>query len=332
MTDNMIFVDFGLFTIYWHGIFMGLNIFLTILIFSYLCKKQSVSFYFGLTAALISASIALVTSRIFYCWFSQAAFSNGINDFLDLMSGGYAMYGALLGVLITLLLYSVVKKRAFWQILDAAVPAISFSIAIGRFASITSNSDIGFSVSNKLLQRFPVSVWSESEQSWFLWVGFFEGIIAAIIFIITLTVFLMKYKYGKKALSFGDTTLLFMLIYGLSQSMLESMRNDSLFMVSLGFVRINQIISILLAVIAVVIIIVKGCFIKRPVAANIIMWVICLAALGMAVYCEFTMSATTMVMNYVIMGASLLTILLIALFMFSSNINKKSPQIQTEIN
>lgn len=336
MSDNMIFVDFGWFTIYWYGMFMGVNVFLTALGFSYLRKQQGESFYSGLTAALISMPAALVVSRIFYCWFSKASFTNGITDFIDLMSGGYALYGALLGVLIVLLIYSAANKKSALQMLDAAVVAISLSIIIGRFAGIASGSDIGFSISNESFQRFPLSVWSESEQSWYLWVGLFEGIAAVIIFIFTLVMFLMKYKFKKKGLSCGDITLLFMLTYGLSQTVLESMRNDSLFMVSLGFVRINQIISIVLAVISFVIIIIKCGLTKKPTVINVILWLICIAALALAVCCEFKMNATTMVMSYFVMSVSLLIILIIALYMFFANVKmkicEKQSQIQTVVD
>ncbi len=323
MSDNMIFVDFGVFSIYWYGVFMGLGIFPAALAFSLLRRMQGESFSSGVTVALISMPTALVTSRIFYCWFGKASFPNGIMDCLNLMSGGYAMYGALLGIVAVLLIYSAVCKKSAPQLLDAAVPPVAFVIAVGRFASITGDTDVGFSVSSSLLQRLPFAVWSESEQSWLLWTGFFEGTAAVIIFAFTLVVFLMKYRKKSEGMLSGDVTLMFMLTYGLSQAMLESMRDDSLFMVSLGFVRINQIISIVIAVVAIIIIAVRVCLVKRPAVPDVILWIICAAALGLAVYSEFKMNVVSMVRNYVIMGVSLTVMLAIALFLFFTSVKHR---------
>ena len=320
MSDNIIFIDFGTFSIYWYGVFMGLAVFLSALVFSLSRKMQNESFSASMICSLVSMPAALVTGRVFYCWFGKASFGGGLTDCINLAAGGYALYGALFGVLLVITAFSAASKKSVLQTLDAAVPAISLAITIGRFASILSSSDIGFSVSSSWFQKLPFSVWSESEQSWILWVGFFEGIIALITFVFTTIIFFLKYKKATKGMQNGDITLLFMIMYGLSQTLLESMRNDSLFMVTLGFVRISQIISIVLAIAAIVIIIVKGCRLRKPNILNIILWIFYVAALSVAVYCEFEMNAVIMVRNYIMMGVSLSIMLVISLILFFNNV------------
>lgn len=325
MSENIIFIDFGDFCIYWHGVFIGCAVFLAALVFCLLRRLQKESFTSALQIALISMPTAIITARIFYCWFAKASFAQGIKECANLMTGGYALYGALLGILAALIIYSRVCKKSALQMIDAAVPAVSLAIAIGRFASVMSNDDIGFTVSSEIIQQFPLAVWSESEQSWILWVGFFEGITALLIFIFTLIIFILKYKLDLKGLQCGSVVLMFMLTYGLSQTILESMRNDSLFMVSLGFVRISQIVSFIMAVVAIIIIIVNGCRISKPNISNIILWAVCAAALGTTVYCEFKMNAVVMVRNYIIMGTALTVMMIIGLFLFSQNAKHSKP-------
>ena len=319
MSDNLIFIDFGAFAIYWHGIFMGAAVLIAALIFSCLRKIQKESFSSSLLTAVISMPAALVFSRIFYCWFGKSSFEGGIKDCLTLLSGGYALYGALFGIMSVLIICAVISKKSLLMMSDAAVPAVALAIAVGRFASCTSGSDIGFAISTEKLQRFPFSVWSEPEQSWILWVGFFEGIAAVIIFIFTSIMFMKQYKFNAKGTRYGDITLMFMAMYGLSQSILESMRNDSLFMVTLGFVRISQIISILLAVTAFIIIMVKNCRLQKPSTANIILWTAYAVELGVAIYCEFKMNVSVMVLHYILLAISLTAMLIVTLFTYFQN-------------
>ena len=319
MSENIFFVDFGSFSIYWYGVFIGCAVFVAALVFCILRRLQGESFTSALRISLISMPTALITARIFYCWFGKASFTNGIMECANLMTGGYALYGALLGILAVLIVYSCVCGKSTLQMIDAAIPAVSLTICIGRFASITSGGDMGFNISSESIQKFPFAIWSESEQSWILWVGFFEGLAALLIFIFTLVIFILKYKLNSTSLQYGSVTLMFMLTYGLSQTILESMRSDSLFMVSLGFVRISQIISFIIAVTAIVIIIVNRCIISTPDIPNIALWAICAAAIGAAMYCEFKMNASVMVKNYIIMGVALVVMMSIALFMFFQN-------------
>lgn len=324
MSEHLIFLDFGAFAVYWYGIFIGGAVFLAAMLFALLRKMQGESFVAALRISLTAMPAALILSRIFYCWFAKASFPDGLRDCLNLLSGGYALYGALLGVLLVLIVYAVLTKQSGWQLIDAAVPAVLAAVGIGRLASITSGGDIGFALSGATDDSLPFVLWSEADQSHILWVGFFEGIAAWFALVLALAVFMLTYRAKPRGFEKGGTALVFMITYGFSQTILESMRNDSLFMVTLGFVRISQIISILLAVTALVIIIIKGCRLQKPRTYDIILWVLCIAALGVAVYCEFEMNAVIMVRNYIMMGISLGIMMIAALFLFFRNPRKRT--------
>ena len=324
MSEHLIFLDFGPFAIYWYGLFIGGAVFFAALLFSLLRKMQGERFVSALRVSLTAMPAALILSRIFYCWFAKASFPEGLRDCLNLLSGGYALYGALAGVLLVLIVYALAEKQSLLQLIDAAVPAMLAAIVIGRLASLTSGGDIGFALSGVEDDNLPFVLWSETEQAYILWVGFFEGIAAWIAFVLALAVFVLTYRTKQHGFAKGGTALVFMIICGFTQTMLESMRNDSLFMVTLGFVRISQIISILLAVSALVIIIVKGCRLQKPHVYDIILWVLCAAALGVAVYCEFEMNAVVLVRNYIMMGISLGIMMIVALFLFFRNVGVRS--------
>lgn len=313
--DNVVWLEFGSFSLYWYGVFMAAAVLLTALAFSGLRKLQGHDFLSGLGVAVVCMPAALVCGRVFYCWFAKASFTGGIADVLNLTNGGNALYGALGGVAATMIVYSRLRQLSLTELLDAAAPAVSLGIAVGRFAGIVSGDDIGFQISAADAGK-PFAIWSESDGAWILWVGYFEGFFAALTAVITLSVFFLHYYFKKPGVNRGNTVLAFMTVYGLSQTILESMRNDSLFMVTLGFVRISQIISIVLALASLVVISVSICRLQRPRTSFFVAWMIIIAALTAAIWSEVKMSASVIRQNYIIMGVSLAIIFAVTAYLF----------------
>ncbi len=317
MAENVVFLEFGSFSVYWYGLFTGLAVLLSSAAFLLLRKLQGKDILSSLQTAVFSLPAALVCGRIFYCWFAKASFAGGISDILNIFRGGYALYGALTGVLAVMMIMCRLRGEPLSEMLDAAAPAVASGVMIGRFASIVSYDDIGFEISKTDPGNLPFAIWSETDGAWILWVGFFEGIFAAVAAAFTAAIFVMTYVLKKHGFRRGNAVLGFMLVYGLSQTILESMRNDSLFMVTLGFVRISQIISIVMALAAMVILsvgIVRAQ--KKPLPPQIAAWGISAAALTAAVWCEVKLSALVMVKNYTIMGFSLAIILAASMYLY----------------
>ena len=287
MSENLIFVDFGSFAIYWYAVFMVLAAAAAACLFVLFRGWQGEDTAHGWNTVFCAMPTALIGSRIFYGWFGVAAFTDGWKDFMDLPSGGYAFYGAAGGILLALAVSAAVEKDSFVRLLDAVMAPLAAALVIVRFAGITSGEDMGFPVQTKSAGKLPFLIWSEAEQSWNVWVGFFEGVAAAVILTVCAVFFVSRYVRHGKGTRNGDTTLVFMMMYGLSQSVFESMRNDSLFMVTLGFVKISEIVSIVMAVAAFVIVAVRY-FRVRKKGWGLAICCVCYAVLlTAAVICEF---------------------------------------------
>ena len=312
MSENWIFVDFGSFAIYWYAVFMVLAAAAASRLFVLSRRWQGEDASRAWNTALCAMPAALIGSRIFYGWFGVASFTGGWRDFLDLSSGGYAFYGAAGGILLALAISAAVRKESFVRLLDAAIVPLAAALVIVRIAGITSGEDMGFPVQTDSPGKLPFLIWSEAEQSWNVWVGFFEGIAAAVILAVCAVFFASRYvRHGKGARD-GDTTLLFMMMYGLSQSVFESMRNDSLFMVTLGFVKISEIVSVVMAVAAFVIVAVRYGRVRKNARGLVISCACYAVLLTAAVICEFKMNAVDLMRNYVIMSVSLGLMLVIS--------------------
>lgn len=324
MNEHLVFLDFGFFEIYWFGFFAGCAVLVASVIFCRLRKMQGEEYSDALDVILCAIPTAFLLSRLAYCWFRHASFSDGISDYFCLTDGGYALHGALLGVLSVILLRAHFSGKSAVKMLDAAVPALTSAIAIGRFAGITGFEETGFEVGSQGSSAMPFVLWSETDQAWVVWVGFFEGLIALILTGMTLWLFYNKYRLHAYGLKEGCVTLCFMLTYGLSQALLESMRGDSLFMITLGFVRIDQIISIVMAVAAIVLISVDYCKVCGLSVSTVMFWLLCAVALTFAVLCEFSLSATYLAPLYMCMFVSLAVMWMIAAWMFKGTLKERA--------
>ena len=315
MNEHLLFLDLGFMRIYWFGLFAGCAILTAAVLFCILRRLQGERLSQALDALLLSLPVGFIAARVSYCWFRQASFSGRASDYLHLSEGGFSLFGGLSGIAVMLLLFSARKRLSFLKLMDAAVPALSAAIAAGRFAGVTGGEETGFEIKTDC--SAPFVRWSETEQANVLWVGYFEGIFALIITGMVLYLFFRKYIRKNAGLREGCVTLCFMLTFGLSQAFLESMRSDSLFMVTLGFVRIDQIISILMAVAAFVIISIDNARVCGLSACRLSLWAICAAALALAVVCEFTLSATYLAQIYTRMAASLFVIWISGILLFA---------------
>lgn len=323
MNEHLVFLDFGSIEIYWFGFFAGCAVLAASIIFCRLRKMQGEEYSDALDVILYALPAAFLFARVAYCWFRQASFSRGLKDFFCLTDGGYSLHGALVGLLFVILLRARFSGKSAVKMLDASVPALSFAIAIGRFAGITGFEGTGFEVSSHGSVPMPFLLWSDTDQAWVVWVGFFQGLIALLLTGMTLWLFYKKYQLHTNGLNEGCVTLCFMLTYGLSQALLESMRSDSLFMITLGFVRIDQIVSIVMAVVAIVLISVDYCKVCGLSSSIVMLWLICAMALTLAVVCEFSLNATYLGLLYLFMFVSLTTMWIIAAWMFNMTVKER---------
>lgn len=318
MTDHFVFLDFGSFEIYWFGFLVGCAVFIASLIYCRMRRMQGEDASEALVTAILAIPSAFVLARLSYCWFRKASFYGRASEYFSLTYGGYALHGAIAAILIVLLIRSRMSKKSIIKMLDAAAPALSVAIAIGRFAGRTSGEEGGYEINTAY--ELPFLMWSEADQAKLLWVGFFEGIFAVIIAAVTFVLFYQKYRLHRAGLREGCVTLAFMLTYGLSQAFLESLRGDSLFMITLGFVRIDQIIAIVMAVAAIVVIIVENYRLKGLSLGSVMRWLICASALTVAVICEFTLNTTYMVLIYACMFLELTVMWIVAARIFHESV------------
>ena len=286
--EKVAFMTGGTF-IYWSSIILTLAVAAAVLIFTavYLGKQGSGT---ALCIAIpVSMLASLLLSRLIHWYCRTDAYSSLQAAMTDYTWGGYALMGVFAGCFLTAVLLRLLRiSRNLPQMLDAMVVGGGVGIAVGRLASLFNSSDRGVVVPDSWGMPFAYPVTNavsgvvENRLATFM----LQSVVAAALVAILLMLMLGS-KIARKKLPDGDVTLLFLLVYGGSQIVLDSTRYDSLFMRSNGFISIVQILGLVFMLAAVVIFSVR--MVKRHGLKlyHFPLWLGILAAWGAAGYMEY---------------------------------------------
>lgn len=219
-----------------HGAFIAAAIVLLIFFAFYYTskKKYDNSTLMYITPAAIFFGFA--GARLMYVTVCDQLYIDPADKW-KLTDGGYALYGAAAGVIITVIAWWLITKKRFslLKVFDAICISAPLAIALGRMGSIFSGDCLGETVEESGLCFFPIAIFKNSDSSYHYAVFFYEAVLCVLIF------FFIRFA-DKRTKCPGTATYLFTVLYCSGRSFLEGLREDSMYV---GFARINQIISIL---------------------------------------------------------------------------------------
>lgn len=302
--------------VYWSSIMLTLAAATAICIFlaAYLGKSGN-----GVGAALL-IPIALIASlalgRLVH-WYSRSDSYAGLEAAMtDFTSGGYALIGVFAGCfLAALLLRFLFIVRDLPELLDCMSLGGAAGIAVGRLACFFNASDRGQILENiqSLPWAYPVTNAVSGAIEYRLATFLLQAMATGGIFVILLLVFVIG--HGTKKMKHGNVALLFLLLYGVSQAVLDSTRYDSLFLRSNGFVSIVQILSAAAIVLVAVIFSVRMVKVRKLRFWQFPLWICMLGGLGCAGFMEYYVQrhGDQAAFAYSVMSAALLAVVVLVL-------------------
>lgn len=228
------FSIFGV-NVYWYGVIIVSAMVIALL----LCKKDDgkygIEFKTILDLAIYVIPISIICARIYYVVFNFSIYENNIMRVFDFRTGGLAIYGGIIGAVITIYVYCKLKKVNFIDILDYVVPFLALGQSIGRWGNF-------------------VNIEAYGTETTFPWrMGIFEGGIYKEVHptflyesISTFLIFVLLYLIRNNRKYKGQITYIYLALYGVARMIIEGLRIDSLMYQNL---RISQALSLLLFVI-----------------------------------------------------------------------------------
>ncbi|MEF2838686.1 MAG: prolipoprotein diacylglyceryl transferase family protein, partial [Oscillospiraceae bacterium] len=201
------------------------------------------------------------------------------------------------------------------KMLDCMSVAGCAGIAVGRLASLFNSSDRGQVVENfkSLPFVYPVTNAVSGAVEYRLATFMLQSMVALVLFGGLALFYLRKDPAGRR--KDGDVALIFLLIYGASQVVLDSTRYDSLFFRSNGFVSVVQVLGALGLALAII------AFSRRMVKVRgfewwqILLWVFIAAGIGCGGFMEYYVQrrGNEAVFAYSVMSGCLIGVILLTL-------------------
>lgn len=245
------------FEIKFYGVIIAIGVLLAVTYCLRRAKQFGVTQDDILNLVLICLPSAIVGARLYYVVFEwDQFFGPGIPwyRFLDIRSGGLAIYGGVIGAVLGMLIYTRVRKLKVLPFLDLTGIGLLLGQAIGRWGNFFNQEAFGELVTNPDLQFFPYAVYIERLGEWHMATFFYESAACFLIFI-----FLLIYRRKAKNAPAGNLFLWYWVLYGVERAYVEGLRTDSLWIFKGGIpignliffpngLRVSQVLSIIMVI------------------------------------------------------------------------------------
>lgn len=191
--------------------------------------------------------IAFIGARLYYVLFQWPYYAQNPGDIFKIWQGGLAIYGGLIAAVLVIIVFCHVRMIPVWLLLDILAPAVLVAQALGRWGNFMNQEAFGAKVSLDFLQNLHLPQFIINQmlidgayrQPTFL----YESTWTLLGFIL-----LLSLRHKPHLFKQGEVVLSYVIWYGLGRSVVEGMRTDSLM---LGPLRVSQILSIVLVIVAV---------------------------------------------------------------------------------
>lgn len=228
--NRVAFTIFGK-DIYWYALCILTGYILAMLFVTKTCKKRWVDPDHIVDICIWGLVFGLVGARIYYCIFDWGSIGSFANIF-KIWEGGLAIYGALIGAVLTAFIYCRIKKLNTLNVFDLCSPGLLIGQIIGRWGNFFNAEVYGKETSSFL--RMTING-GDGVHPLFLYEGLWNllGLILIILF-----------RDKKKA--DGQVFFFYVFWYGLGRLLLEGMRQSQYILFAVeNVVGISQIVAFL---------------------------------------------------------------------------------------
>ncbi|MET1181364.1 prolipoprotein diacylglyceryl transferase [Peribacillus simplex] len=247
---NPIAIDLGPIQVHWYGLIIGFGVLLGLIIALRESERRGLDKEIFTDMILFAVPIAIISARIYYVIFQWEYYSQNPGDIIKIWNGGIAIHGALIGAVLTAIVFAKVKKVSFWKLADIAAPSLLLGQAIGRWGNFMNQEAHGGEITRSFLENMHLPEFIINQMyingAYYHPTFLYESIwnIAGVIILLSLR---------KVNLRRGELFLTYVIWYSIGRFYIEGLRTDSLMLTE--SLRIAQVISIVLVVVAIALVV-----------------------------------------------------------------------------
>ena len=240
------------FEIAFYGIIIGCGIVGGVLLAQWQAKRTGQDPELYLDLAMIAVVLSIIGARLFYVIFEWDQYKDNLLEILNTRNGGLAIYGGVITAIITVYVFSRVRKVSFGLLLDTAGLGLVLGQIVGRWGNFFNREAFGGYTDNLLAMQLPVSAVRSSDITAELAEHIVE--VGGVSYIQVHPTFLYESLWNVGVLAFliwytkrkkfdGEVFLFYLLLYGIGRFWIEGLRTDQLIFFGTG-IPVSQMIAV----------------------------------------------------------------------------------------
>lgn len=246
---NRVALQIGAIQIYWYGIIIAFGALLGLWIAIRETRRRGLPKDTFVDLVLFAVPISIICARAYYVIFKWEYYSEHPGEIIAIWEGGIAIHGALIGAVLTAVVFSKVRGVSFWKLADIGAPSIILGQAIGRWGNFINQEAFGGEVTRAFLENLYLPDFIINQ----MYIGgayhhpafLYESLLNILGFVLLMLL-------RKANLRRGELFLTYVIYYSVVRFFIEFFRTDALMLTEQ--LRMAQVISIALVVLSLVLI------------------------------------------------------------------------------
>ncbi len=223
--------------VHWYGIIIATAIMIAFTLAMKQSKKFNIKEDDLVDMFLMALPVAIIFARLFFVVFTWELYKNDLLGIFRIWEGGLAIYGAIIGAVISVYIFSRMRKIDMLHLCDFACVYLPLAQAIGRWGNFAnqelygSNTDLPWGMTGNRIQAFPDPGIDGTKlvHPTFL----YESLLNLIVFTVLL-------RIRKKNRVKGAVFASYLMSYSFIRFMMEFIRVDEF---GVGSIRYNQVVA-----------------------------------------------------------------------------------------
>ncbi|EAH2746516.1 prolipoprotein diacylglyceryl transferase [Listeria monocytogenes] len=251
-------IQIGSISVKWYGVIIASVVVIALLLALSEANKRKMDKEIIVDLLIWAIPISIISARIYYVIFEWDFYKNNLGEIVKIWHGGIAIYGALIGAVLTAIIFSRIKKISFWQLADVVAPSLIIAQAIGRWGNFMNQEAHGAETTRSFLESLHLPDFIINQMyidgAYYQPTFLYESLWNVLGFVILLIIRRTKIRRGELFLGY-------VIWYSFGRFFIEGMRTDSLMW---GDFRVSQALSLLLIVLSIGIIIYRRLKMNPP--------------------------------------------------------------------
>ena len=266
-------ISIGGFEIAFYGIIIGIGMLAGLYMAQKDARRRGQDPELYLDFALYAIIFSIIGARLYYVIFDWELYKDNPIEIFNLRGGGLAIYGGIIGAVLTLIVFTKVRKVSFFSMADTGCIGLITGQIIGRWGNFFNCEAFGGYTDSLLAMRLKMSLVNPSMISQELldhrivengveYIQVHPTFLYESVWNLGVLAFLLSYRKRKKF--DGEILWMYLLGYGLGRAWIEGLRTDQLLFFGTG-IPVSQALSMVLVAAASAVIIWKRSKLKTGI-------------------------------------------------------------------